>query len=86
MSTLNLTPEEEALVASALRAKSAQYLGMFGVADPAIDALLAKVEGQLPAPEVTQPAVEVAVEEVVAEEVATEEVVEAPAEETPAEE
>ena len=83
MSQLTLTTEEEALVAGALRAKSAQYLGMFGVADPAIDALLAKVEGQLPVPEVTQPAVEVAVEEVVTE---VEEVVEVPAEETPAEE
>ena len=86
MSTLNLTPEEDALVASALRSKSAQYLGMFGVADPAIDALLAKVESQLPAPVVTAPAVEEAVEEVVAEvaevaeEVATE-VTESPAEE-----
>ena len=86
MSTLNLTPEEEALVCSALRAKSAQYLGMFGVADPAIDAVLAKVESQLPAPEVTAPAVEEVVAEVVAEaEEATEEVAaevtEAPTEE-----
>ena len=54
MSQLTLTSEEQALVASALRAKSAQYLGMFGVADPAIDALLAKVESQLPAPVVVE--------------------------------
>lgn len=79
MSTLNLTPEEEALVCSALRSKSAQYLGMFGVADPAIDALLAKVEEQLTAPAVTAHAVEEAVEAVV-EEVAVE-VTESPAEE-----
>ena len=72
MSQFTLTAEEQALVVSALRAKSAQYLGMFGVADPAIDALLAKVESQLPAPVVEEPA-EVIVEE-------------APTEETPAEE
>jgi len=76
MSQLTLTAEEQALVASALRAKSAQYLGMFGVADPAIDALLAKVESQLPAPVVESAATEVVEPEVVVE--ATEE---APAEE-----
>ena len=48
MTTLNLTPEEEVLVCSALRAKSAQYLGMFGVADPALEALIAKLEGYNP--------------------------------------
>lgn len=78
MSTLNLTPEEDALVGSALRAKAAQYLAMFGSSDPAIDALLAKVESQLPAPAVTAPAVEEAVEETVE---AVEEVVEEVAEE-----
>ena len=67
MSTLNLTPEEDALVGSALRAKAAQYLAMFGSSDPAIDALLAKVEAQLPAPAVTAPAAEEAVEVVVEE-------------------
>lgn len=67
MSTLNLTPEEDALVGSALRAKAAQYLAMFGVTDPAIDALLAKVEAQLPAPVVTAPAVEEVVAVVVEE-------------------
>lgn len=86
MTTLNLTPEEEVLVCSALRAKSAQYLGMFGVADPAIDALLAKVEEQLPAPAVTAPAVEAAVEEVVAEVEAVVEEVAAEVTESPAEE
>lgn len=68
MSQLTLTPEEDALIASALRSKAAQYLGMFGVADPALDALLAKVEGQLP----------VVVAEPVAEEVVEAEVVAAP--------
>ena len=78
MSQLVLTPEEQALVASALRAKSAQYLGMFGVADPAIDDLLAKIEGQLPAPVVeSAPA---------ATEVVEPEVVVEATEETPAEE
>jgi hypothetical protein len=57
MSQLTLTPEEDALVCSALRAKSAQYLAMFGVTDPAIDALLAKVEGQLPQPEPAEVAI-----------------------------
>ena len=54
MSTLNLTPEEDALVASAVRTKAAQYLAMFGVADPVLDALLAKIEGQLPTPVVEE--------------------------------
>jgi hypothetical protein len=71
MSQLKLTAEEQAMVASALRTKSAQYLGMFGVADPALDALLAKVEGQLPAPVVESAATEVVEPEVVVE--ATEE-------------
>ena len=60
MSQLNLTPEEEQVVLSALRSKANQYAAMFGCDDPAILDLIAKVEGQLP-----QPAVE-AVEEVVA--------------------
>lgn len=87
MSQLNLTPEEDALVGSALRAKSAQYLAMFGVTDPAIDALLAKVESQLPQPEPTEVAAveeppEVAIAEAEAE--ALEEAEIAQAEETPA--
>ena len=57
MSQLNLTPEEDALVSDALRAKAAQYQAMFGVTDPAIAALLAKVEGQLPEPEPAEVAI-----------------------------
>lgn len=51
MSQLNLTPEEDQLVLSGLRAKAIQYATMFGSEDPAILALIAKVEGQLPQPE-----------------------------------
>ena len=52
MSQFTLTPEEDTLVVDALRAKASQYAAMFGVADPALEALIAKVEGQLPAPAV----------------------------------
>jgi len=67
MSQLTLTPEEDAIVADALRAKAAAYSAMFGSTDTTLEALIAKVEGQLPAP-----VVEVAV-------VASEPVVETPA-------
>ncbi len=76
MSQFTLTQEEDALVVDALRAKAAQYTAMFGVTDPALEAVIAKIEGQLPAPVVAEvapvveeaaPVVEVA-EEVVAEE------------------
>ena len=70
MSQLTLTPQEDAIVADALRAKAAQYAAMFGSMDPSIEALIAKVEGQLPAP--------VAVVEEVAAPVVEEVVVEAP--------
>ena len=50
MSQLTLTPEEDAIVADALRAKATQYTAMFGSTDTALEALIAKVEGQLPAP------------------------------------
>ena len=52
MSQFTLTQEEDALVVDALRAKAAQYTAMFGVADPALEAVIAKVESQLPQPEV----------------------------------
>ena len=55
MSQLTLTPEEDAIVADALRTKAAQYAAMFGAADTALEALIAKVEGQLPAPVVEAP-------------------------------
>jgi hypothetical protein len=51
MSALNLTPEEDAAVLTALRAQQTQYQAMFGSADSAIAELIAKVEGQLPEPE-----------------------------------
>ena len=51
MSALTLTPEEDALVLSALRAQATQYQAMFGSADAAIAELIAKDEGQLPQPE-----------------------------------
>jgi len=60
MSQLTLTPEEDAIVADALRAKAAAYSAMFGSADTALEALIDKVEGQLPTP-----VVEVAPEPVV---------------------
>ena len=72
MSQLTLTPQEDAIVADALRAKAAQYAAMFGSADAALEALIAKVEGQLPV------ATPVAVVEEVAAPVVEEVVVEAP--------
>jgi hypothetical protein len=47
MSQFTLTTEEDALVITALRNKATQYSAMFGSSDPALDALIAKVEGQL---------------------------------------
>ena len=63
MSQLTLTPQEDQIVLDALRAKGATYTAMFGSMDPSIEALIAKVEGQLPAPvavveEVAAPVVE----------------------------
>ena len=54
MSQFTLTQEEDALVVDALRTKAAQYTAMFGVADPALEAVIAKIEGQLPAPVVAE--------------------------------
>jgi hypothetical protein len=48
MSQFNLTPEEDAIVIAALREKANVYHTMCGVTDPALEALVAKVEGQLP--------------------------------------
>ena len=56
MSQFTLTQEEDALVVDALRTKAAQYTAMFGVTDPALETVIAKVESQLPQPE---PVVEV---------------------------
>jgi hypothetical protein len=49
MSQFTLTPDEDALVLTSLRDSAARYAAMFGVADPALEAVIAKVEGQLPA-------------------------------------
>ena len=47
MSQFNLTPEEDAMVLSALRAKAASYLAMYGVFDSELEVLIDKVENQL---------------------------------------
>lgn len=52
MSQFTLTPEEDAMVIDALRSKANQYTSMFGSADPALEALVTKVESQKVAPEV----------------------------------
>jgi hypothetical protein len=52
MSQFNLTPEEDALVLGALRSSATRYTAMYGVADPALEAVIAKAESQLPQPEV----------------------------------
>lgn len=52
MSQFTLTPDEDNLVISALRVNAGQYAAMFGSSDPVLDALIAKVEGQLVVPEV----------------------------------
>ena len=51
MSQLTLTPAEDVLVLSSVRARYAQTLSAYGVEDPDMVALLAKIEAQLtPAP------------------------------------
>jgi hypothetical protein len=44
MSQFTLTLEEDALITDALKAKATQYAAMFGVADPSLEALIAKLE------------------------------------------
>jgi len=83
MSQLTLTPAEDTLVLSAVRAKAAQFLSAYGVEDADLVALLAKIESQLApavveaAPVVEEPA-EVAIAEAEAEAI---EAAETPAEE-----
>jgi len=48
MSQLTLTPQEDQIVLDALRAKGATYTAMFGSMEPSIEALIAKVQSQLP--------------------------------------
>jgi len=63
MSQFTLTLEEDAIITDALKAKATQYAAMFGVADPALEALIAKLEGYNPVVE-SAPVVEEVVEEV----------------------
>ena len=56
MSQFTLTLEEDQLVLDALQGSAARYAALFGVIDPSLQALIAKVEGQLPQPVVEQPA------------------------------
>jgi hypothetical protein len=48
MSQFTLTQEEDAIITDALRAKAAQYTAMFGVTDPALEALIAKLDNYNP--------------------------------------
>ena len=48
MSQFTLTPEEDAIITDALRAKATQYTAMFGVSDPALEALIAKLDSYNP--------------------------------------
>ena len=82
MSQFTLTPEEDQLVLDALQGSAARYTAMFGVIDPALQNLIAKVESQLPQPVVEEPAP--VATEVVEPEVVVETPQEVPAEETPA--
>jgi hypothetical protein len=50
MSQFTLTAEEDAIVLGALRSKANEYQTLYGAADPTLEALVAKVEAQLPAP------------------------------------
>jgi hypothetical protein len=50
MSQFTLTLEEDAIMLSALRSKAASYLATYGSFDVELEALIDKVEGQLPAP------------------------------------
>jgi len=58
MSQFDLTPEEDAIVLSALRSKAANYLATYGVFDPELEELIDKLAGQLPAPVVEEVVVE----------------------------
>jgi len=55
MSQFTLTPEEDQLVLDALQGSAARYAALFGAIDPNLQALIAKVEGQLPQPAVEEP-------------------------------
>jgi hypothetical protein len=50
MAQFKFTPEEITLVIDAVRSKAGQYTSMYGVADPALEALVSKITSA-PAPE-----------------------------------
>jgi len=54
MSQFTLTAEEDAIVIDALREKANVYHTMYGVTDPALEALVDKVVGQFSAPAVEE--------------------------------
>jgi hypothetical protein len=82
MSALDLTPDEEALVLDALRTRANHYNAMFSSTDVALEALIAKVQAQLPQPEpVVVVESEPAATEVVEPETTVEATEEAPTEE-----
>ena len=85
MSQLTLTPEEDAIVADALRSKAASYAAMFGSADASLEALISKVEGQLPVVANPEPVAKV-IKTVEVEQVPTPKSKKAKVEETPTEE
>lgn len=61
MSQFTLTPEEDTIITDALRAKATQYTAMYGVSDPALEALIVKLDSYNPVVEptpVTTPVVE----------------------------
>ena len=68
MSQFILTPEEDLLILGAVRARAAQHLSSIGVNDPALDALMDKIQSQFTPVVVAQPVVvEEVIEEVVEE-------------------
>jgi hypothetical protein len=58
MSQFTLTPEEDAIMLNALRSKAASYLATYGVFDAELEALIDKVDGQLPVVAAPEPVVE----------------------------
>ena len=50
MSQFTLTLEEDAIITDALKAKAAQYAAMFGTTDPALEALIVKLDSYNPEP------------------------------------
>ena len=48
MSQFTLTPEEDAIITDALRSKATQYTAMYGVTDPSLEALIAKLDSYNP--------------------------------------